>query len=335
MVDVKKGPRRRADRVVAVAGGKGGVGKSLIASNLAVMLGRLGYRTTIVDGDLGAPNLHTLFGVSRPGGGLGAYLDHEVEDLADAAIDVGAPNLRLIPGTARPGAANLNAGQKLRLLRAIARLDGDIVIVDVGAGTAHNTIDLVAAADLRLLVMTPQLTSLQNGYTFLKACVQRVLRRVPEDAAARRTLDELLTGDGDSRPVQRTISILRDDDPPLASALTSVLERFGVMIVGNMFTSERDHAVLGKMSNMIADYLMVNAPIVAALPLTEAVRRSVDQRRPIAFADRPADAIAQLRALARAVLDADVARLRQAVRGSSPRQTLPIWVEREAAAATR
>lgn len=318
----------RSGRVIAVAGGKGGVGKSLVALNLAVMLGRLGYKTTIVDADLGAPNVHTLFGITRPGPGLGGYLDHEVESLAAVAIDVDAPNLRVIPGTARAGAANLNAGQTLRLLRAIAHLGGDVVIVDVGAGTAWNTIDIVTAADLKLLVMTPQLTSLQNAYTFLKACVQRVLRRLPEEAETRNLLDSILTGDGEGRPVQRAVSMLRDEHPALAASVTDVLNRFGVMVVGNQLTSHRDHAVLARMADMISDYLMVQAPIVATLPLTDAVRKSVDYRKPIALLDKPVEVVSELRRLARVVLDADIPRLRQAGRTDALQKTLPIWVER-------
>jgi len=321
--------RKRTGRVVAVAGGKGGVGKSLIALNLAVMLGRLGYKTTLVDGDLGSPNLHTLLGVTRPGPGLGGYLDHEVETLAEASIAVDAPNLRIVPGSARPGAANINAGQKLRLLRAIANLGGDVVVVDVGAGTAYNTIDLVIAADLKLLVMTPQLTSLQNAYTFLKACVQRVLRRLPDDAESRNLLDSLLTGDGDGRPVQRAVAILRDDNPVLAAQVIDVLNRFGVLLVGNMLTSDKDHAVLARMSDMISDYLMLQAPIAATLPLTDVIRKSVDYRKPIALADKPADTVAELRRLARTVLDADIARLRTAGRVGGREKTLPIWIERD------
>jgi len=321
--------RRRSGRVIAVAGGKGGVGKSLVSLNIGVMLGRLGYKTTIIDGDLGAPNVHTLFGVTRPGPGLGGFLDHEVETLAEVAIDVGAPNLKIIPGTARPGAANINAGQKLKLLRAIANLGGDVVIVDVGAGTSFNTIDLVAAADLKLVVMTPQLTSLQNAYAFLKACVQRALRRLPDDVESRQVLEELLTGEGESRPVQRAVAILRDSHGDLADTVVDVLARFGVMLVGNMTTSERDHAVFARMSNMISDYLMIQAPVVATLPLCDAIRKSVDTRSPVALADRPVEIVSSLRNLARCILDADVKRLRVAGRASAAERTLPIWVERD------
>jgi len=324
-------PKRRTGRVIAVAGGKGGVGKSIVALNLAITLGRLGYRTTIVDADLGAPTLHTMIGVTRPGPGLGGFLDHEVATLAEVAIDVpGAPNLRLVPGSARNGAANINAGQKLRLLRAIANLGGDVAVVDVGAGSSYNTIDLVAAADLKVVVMTPQLTSLQNAYAFLKGCVQRTLRRLPDEAVARRRLDELMGGDGDTRPVQQAVAELVKSDPELAVSIVDVLGRFGVVLVGNMLTSDRDHAVLTRMSKMIGDYLMMQAPLVATLRMADQVRRSIDIRVPIAIADAAPDAAAELRKLARHLLDADVKRLRTAGRDAAADKTLPIWIERDA-----
>ena len=317
----------RAGRLIAVAGGKGGVGKSVVSLNLAITLGRLGYRTTLVDGDLGAPNLHTMLNITRPGPGLGGFLDHESAGLPDVALAVDVPNLTLVPGSARVGSANINAGQKLRLLRAIARLGGDVVIVDVGAGTAWNTIDLVAAADLKLIVMTPQLTSIQNAYAFLKAMVQRVVRKLPEEAAVRRELDARFTGDGETRPVQAVIADLRERDPVLAERLVDVLNRLGVMLVGNMLSGPRDAAVFERMAAMIADYLMVRAPVVAALPLTEAVRRSIDTRQPVATVRGQAETQTELRRLARTVLDVDIGALRTAGRAGMPQRTLPIWID--------
>ncbi|HVV85919.1 MAG TPA: P-loop NTPase [Kofleriaceae bacterium] len=323
--------KKKAGRIIAVAGGKGGVGKSVVALNLAITIGRLGYKTTIVDADLGAPTLHTMLGVTRPGPGLGGFLDHEAATLGEVALEVsGASNLRLVPGSARNGAANINAGQKLRLLRAIAHLGGDVVVVDVGAGSSFNTIDLVAAADLKLLVMTPQLPSLQNAYAFLKGCVQRSLRRLPDDAEARRRLDELMGGDGDTRPVQQAVGELVQTDPELALSIVDVLGRFGVVLVGNMLVGERDRAVLSRMSKMISDYLMMQAPLVATLRTAEPVRKSIDSRTPIAIADSAPELSAELRKLARHCLDADVKRLRTAGRDAAADKTLPIWIERDA-----
>jgi flagellar biosynthesis protein FlhG len=134
-------------RIIAVGGGKGGVGKSTIAANLAVALGRLGHRVTLVDADLGAANLHTMLGVINPASGLADFLDQRTDTLDSLRTPVILPNLTLVPGTSRPGAANLTKADKVRLLNAIARIDADCVVVDVGAGASHNVVDVVAAAD--------------------------------------------------------------------------------------------------------------------------------------------------------------------------------------------
>ena len=156
------------------------MGKSVIAANLAVYFARAGASTILVDADLGAANLHTLFDLRRSGRTLNELFTHEIDSLEDAAVEVGVPNLRLIAGSsATAGAANLNHAQKLRLIRQVQALRADVVIIDVGAGISFNVIDLFNAADLRLLVITPQLTSVQNAYGFLKAAVFRIARRSP------------------------------------------------------------------------------------------------------------------------------------------------------------
>lgn len=303
-------PIRRPGRIVAIAGGKGGVGKSLISLNLAITLGRLGYHTTLIDGDLGSPNLHTLLGIAKPGPGLGGFFEQDGAALAEFAHATDIANLTLVPGSARVGAANLNAAQTVRLVQSISDLTADVVLLDVGAGSAFSAIDLVAAADLKVVVMTPQLTSIQNAYAFMKACVQRLLRRLPEDADARHVLQGLLSGPRESLPIQRAVSVLRDDHPELAHTVVDVLDRFGTLLVGNMLTSEKDHTTLSRISAMISDYLMIKAPLVAELRMSDDVRKSVDNRTPIAMSDHARDTVSELRRLARVVIDADVKRLR-------------------------
>ena len=83
--------KREVPRIIAVAGGKGGVGKSTIAVNLALALGRLGHRVTLVDADLGAANLHTMLGLLNPAAGLADFLDHRVETLEALKIRVLLP----------------------------------------------------------------------------------------------------------------------------------------------------------------------------------------------------------------------------------------------------
>ena len=124
--------RPAAARILSVGGGKGGVGKSVIAANLAVDMARAGAKTILVDADLGAANLHTLFDLRRAGRTLNELFTHEIESLEEAMVDVGVPNLRLIPGSsATAGAANLKHAQKLKLVRQLQGLEADVVIIDV------------------------------------------------------------------------------------------------------------------------------------------------------------------------------------------------------------
>ncbi|HEY0253772.1 MAG TPA: P-loop NTPase, partial [Kofleriaceae bacterium] len=186
-------PRKKAvPRIVAVCGGKGGVGKSTIAANLALAMGRLGHRVVLVDADLCAANLHTMLGIVRPVCSLADFFDCRIQSLEEARVTVSLPTVALIPGTSRPGAANLSAADKGRLLKGIAKLDTDVVIVDVGAGTSFNVVDLVAIADIKLFVVTPQLPSLHNAYALMKATVHRVVRKLAEDEVGQAMIDSAL-----------------------------------------------------------------------------------------------------------------------------------------------
>src|SRR4051812_25432740 len=220
-------------RIVAVGGGKGGVGKSTVALNLALALARLGHRVTLVDADLGAANLHTMLGVVNPTTGLGDFLDHRVDTLDALKATVVVPTLSLVSGTSRPGAANLGKRDKLRMLDAIAHLDADCVVIDVGAGSSFNVVDFVAAADHKLVVMTPQLPSLHNAYALVKACVHRVVRRLALDDVEQGLVDSALGHDSRARTIAQLLGVLRPLDAVLADRVADTLGRFGVAIIGN------------------------------------------------------------------------------------------------------
>jgi flagellar biosynthesis protein FlhG len=165
-------------RLWAIGGGKGGVGKSVVASNLAVRMAQLGHRVMIVDGDLGGANLDTLLGCERPTRTLSQFFDRGVEQLAEIAAPTELPNLSLIAGDGEAlGSANPAHAQKLKLIRHLRALPCDLVIVDLGAGTNFNTLDLYLAADLGIVVTTPEPTALQNCFAFIKTAALRDLEQ--------------------------------------------------------------------------------------------------------------------------------------------------------------
>jgi flagellar biosynthesis protein FlhG len=271
---------RAKPRVISVGGGKGGVGKSLVAANLAVAMARLGLRVTLVDADLGAANLHTLFGIHSVGPGLQSLLDHEIESLEQAAIATCIRGLHLVRGSsATVGAANLNHGQKTRLSRHILGLDADVVMIDVGAGTSFNTLDLFDLADVKLAVVTPQLTSMQNAYGFLKGAVLRDLRSVAAgDAVAVAALDAV--GRGETARLGELISKLAATNSIWASAMTQRLWTFGARIIGNQVHRPTEARAFSALERLMRDFLGLETPVLGHLPTHETIHNSVSEGVP-------------------------------------------------------
>src|SRR5438093_9804913 len=155
-------PKKRA-RVITVASGKGGVGKTNLAVNRGLSLVRLGRRVVLVDVDIGLANADVLLGV-QPRFHLGHVLAGEVEVL-DALVTCPG-GLQLLAGSSSTPFSELSEGERSFLLSGFRRLsaEGDILIVDVGAGISRNVLDFSRAADDLLVVTTPEPTAITDGY---------------------------------------------------------------------------------------------------------------------------------------------------------------------------
>src|SRR5687767_9560790 len=161
--------------VIAVGGGKGGVGKSLVAVNLAVYLAQLGRKVLLIDTDPAGAELHTALGLGQPAPSRSTD-DAEEEDLT--AIPTQVPWLSLIPQLYRPGSTvPVRPGRKARWARELKNLDADYVLLDLGAGTQPATLDLFLTADFGICVSTPEPPSMEATYRFVRAAFVRALRR--------------------------------------------------------------------------------------------------------------------------------------------------------------
>ncbi len=297
--------------LISVGGGKGGVGKSVVAANLSAAIAELGFRTVLVDADFGAANQHTLFGIDRPGATLQALLSREVESIEAIAHPTGLSRLFLVPGVgAVPGAANISHAQKLKLMRQIRGVDADVVVIDVGAGVSFNVLDYFSLGDLRLVVTSPQLTAMQNAYCFLKASVHRFLRARAETHAQR----EVLKIVGSARETDRVAELrarIAEEDPSFAVALEQVTRGFGGALIGNMLEGPQQRKPLQALSRMARDFLDVDLPVAATLTMSRALHESVTRRRPLVLGHPSHAASRALRELAERLMTADVARIRE------------------------
>jgi len=163
-------------QIIAVASGKGGVGKSLISANLAIALAQMKKQVILADLDLGGSNLHLILGEHVGSRGLGTFLNNSKIKIDQILYPTAWKGLRFIPGEAElPGAANVGVPSKRRLVNALNKLETDYLILDLGAGTSFNTVDFFLLSGCGILVVAPTLTSTLNAYLFLKNAVFRIL----------------------------------------------------------------------------------------------------------------------------------------------------------------
>jgi flagellar biosynthesis protein FlhG len=303
-------PRTRpARRIITVAAGKGGVGKSFLATNLAVVCAQAGQRVLLVDGDLGSPNLHTLLGVNPVGAGLDGFFAHGGTFEA-MAIPTLVPGLSLVAGAFHGDAANLGAPGRSRLVEAVKAADADVVVVDVGAGTGAASIDLFLAADHRVLVMVPQLPAVQNAYLFLKAAILELLRQIADAAGESSALaDAFPRHVGKLMPALATLRAMR---PQLGARSAAALAAHGVAIVGNQVVDAAGTTMIEGMRRMIRDYLSLTPAVLGTLHASPAARASVDDRRPVVLDAGSGRLAGELRSVAKNLLAIDVERLRAA-----------------------
>jgi flagellar biosynthesis protein FlhG len=318
--------KRKAPRIIAIGGGKGGVGKTTVSSNLALAIGRAGHRVAIIDADLGAANLHTALGVTRPAHNLGDFIDGTVDGLESTLTQV-SPTVQLAAGTSRPGSANLGAAQKLRLLRAIGKLETEVVIIDVGAGTSFTVVDLFAAADHKLLVVCPQLTSLHNAYALLKAVVHRVVRKHANEETHKDLIDAALAHESKAISIPQLLGVIRPMDHSVADAIVDTLTRFGVSLVGNMLSTTQEADALRRMTPMIHDRLLVHAPMIASIKRSQSLAGSLTAGVGTIATKAHDEAAIAFRQLADSILSTDLAQLRGEAR-TTQQKTMPLWIQR-------
>lgn len=155
-------------RVITITSGKGGVGKSNVAVNLAVQLQKMGQKVLIFDADFGLANVEVMFG---------AIPQYNLSDLLyngkniREIITKGPEGIEFISGgTGIAGLDNLSIDQIQHMVRCLRELDtlADFIIIDTGAGISAHVLEFVMASPEILLVTTPDPSSLTDTYSLLK-----------------------------------------------------------------------------------------------------------------------------------------------------------------------
>jgi len=165
--------KKEAIRVVSIASGKGGVGKSSVAVNLAVAMSRLGIRVLVVDADFGLANVDVMLGVTTK-----YDLSHFLrgERALREIIQLGHEGVRFISGGSGVNdLLNIDEGQLTGLLEGLVSLEApiDFIILDSGAGINENILQLALASSETIVVTTPEPTAILDAYALVKTIVKR------------------------------------------------------------------------------------------------------------------------------------------------------------------
>jgi flagellar biosynthesis protein FlhG len=274
---------RQGPRVWAVGGGKGGVGKSVVASNLAIALAAGGPRAAVIDADLGGANLHTLLGVSRPPRTMTDFLRGDVRRLDEVLCPTSVPDVWLASGArALLEGANPKHSQKLKMLRHLRKLDVGHVVLDLGAGSTFNTLDFFLAADHGLLVIAPEPTSVENAYHFLKAAFFRSLRRVALGDGVRTALEAALrSANIRARTPRRHVDAAAEIDPEAGRLLRARAQSFSPQILVNQVERTEDRRLGPEICTAARLHLGAEADYAGCIPHDRAVPESVRRQLPV------------------------------------------------------
>ncbi len=297
--------RQAGARLLAIGGGKGGVGKTFVTANLATALARLGKRVVVVDVDLEGANLHTTLGVQMPQRSLADFVSEREEDLGKLLVDTSLPNLRLIAAThGNLADAQPSHLRRVRLLRGLRQLDADVVLLDLGAGSQASVLDYFLVSDDGILVLQPEPTSVENAYTFLRAAFYRRMRLAMVGHGVRQ-LVTMAMDQRNERGIRTPLDLLREveaTDTAEARRFVETMRVFRPRIIVNGVRTAEDVKLGFAVSSVCKKYFGLEAEYIGYVNYDDEARQSVSARRPIVDLRQDADVSIYLQRIARKLL---------------------------------
>lgn len=271
--------------ICAVGGGKGGVGKSLVAVNTACALALDGYEVILVDADLAGANVHTLFGIRHPPMTLNEFVRRTIGKFDDLLVPTALKKLHLVCGaTDFIDLANPAYARKQRIVRAIGKMAADFLLVDIGAGATFNNLDFFNMADIGIIVTTPEPTAILSGYEFLKMAVRRkILAAFSGNSSLKDSLAALLGGDGTGkvRKIGEVIGSIREIDPDAAQRISSLVGGTNPRLIVNSTIGSEGEKVHRALSGISLQYLQVALPFLGGIARSVEIERSVRSMTPV------------------------------------------------------
>jgi flagellar biosynthesis protein FlhG len=287
-------PSAQIPLIIAVGGGKGGVGKSMISANLAAKLARLSFRVAAIDMDCGGSNLHTYFGINGSSHCLGDFVVHGNCGLQDVLAKTSIEGL-YVAASQRDDAWSvadaLTSTGMTSLWNGLTTLTDpkgekiDVIILDLGAGSARHTIDLFCTSHVGIVAALPEPTSIENSYLFLRTLLFRLLENAGyhlQKQTEIQAIMQYLAQDvhyGASKSYTEKLRLLYQSDPQVVGSIAAVLSGRLIGIVLNQTRSQADIDIGKAMELAGQRYFGFNAQYLGYLNYDEAAWKSLRNKR--------------------------------------------------------
>lgn len=267
-------------KLISVASGKGGVGKSFCSASLAISLNAAGRRTLLVDGDLGGANLHNFVGLKVPGVGIYNFI-RERSDLKDVIVRSPA-GVDFIGGSGDIlGIAHITKIEKLKIITSLQGLDYEFVILDLGAGTSYNMIDMFNVADIKVVVMSGEPTSIENAYGFLKVAIYRHIERFLSKRWDFEEINRKLRSKSMNFPgVQSIVQAVEGVDATAAATIRAFVKNFKPAMILNQVKHRRELNVFYGFETVVKKYLDTSIEKLGFVPYDEKVSECIKLLKP-------------------------------------------------------
>ncbi len=271
-------------KIWSIGGGKGGVGKSMVTANTAIMLAQMGYKVVAVDLDLGGANLHTCLGMGIPQKTLSDYISRQVSSLKEVVVPSPIENLSIISGAQDEiGIANLKYLQKNKLLKNLNDLNADYILLDLGAGTSFNTLDFFITAHKGLLVVLPEPTSIENTYRFIKSIFIRKIKMIDDFLEIQPLINKAMTakiGTRQSVPSEMIANVCQIN-PQLGQRLKDEISQLKFQIIMNQVRNKSEAEMGYSIQTICKKYFGVQVEYLGYLDYDQSAWQSVKKRRPV------------------------------------------------------
>ena len=269
-------------KIWAIGGGKGGTGKSFVTSAMGTYVAGKGKKVLLIDIDIGGANLHSFLGISRPKKSLTDFFEAGAS-LNKLAVKTSIDNLFLITGDIHSLASdNIKFTQKLKLFRHIMKLNKHYVIIDLGGGSHNNTIDTFLMADKKIVVLEPEITSVENMYHFIKNALFRKLRMSLREYGFKDIVEQMWKRreEYNIKNLRELMDCIRDNFSYVGDIIDRELSDFKLYLILNKIRSSDDVLIGSSMKSIFMKYLGVDTKFVGFVEYDDSVWRSIRERRP-------------------------------------------------------